>query len=174
MITIMSKSFEGKTDKTEKWYGTNYSVRPIPPNTFTQWEKCASAKSLKIEYPRPNVFIPSEEGLRVRIPRKEKVAKDFETRITPIPPPTIIRDDGPGGRWTVHFKQDDRFGLPKAFVVFQLLTPDLFASIDNAALSNFYEAVVVDRLTEYAYDGRLPVFFGFLLLRYGYKSCCIV
>lgn len=155
MITVLSKSFVGKTDKIEKWYGTNYSVRPIPVETIMEWQNCPSPKSFKIDYPRPNVFIPSDAGLRVKFPPKEKnLSKDFETRITPIPPPTIIRDDGAEGRWTVHYKADDRFGLPKAFVVFQLLASEISESPYKAALSTFYDACIVDRLGEYAYDGR--------------------
>jgi insulysin len=155
MVTVMSKTFEGKTDKQEKWYGTNYSVRPVPPVTLEKWRNPATAKSLKIDFPRPNAFIPTEAGMRVRIPpRKEStVVRDLQTRLTPIPPPSIVREDGPGGRWTVHFKEDDRFGQPKAFVIFQLLTPEVFSSPKNAALSNLYEICVSDRLGEYAYDG---------------------
>jgi len=156
MITVTSKDFEGKTDKVEKWYGTKYSVKPIPPETLSQWRNCPSPDALKISYPKKNVFIPSEAGLRINIPPRQKPpANDFETRIAPIPPPTVIRDATGDGRWTVHFKEDDRFGLPKAFVVFQLLTREVFASADNAALSNFYDACTVDKLGEYAYDAGL-------------------
>ncbi|CAB9502983.1 degrading enzyme-like 1, peroxisomal [Seminavis robusta] len=156
MMTVMSKSFEGKTDKTEKWYGTEYSARPIPIETLMKWQNCPSPKSFKIDYPRPNVFIPSETGLRVKIPPKEKPAsKDFETRITPIPPPGVIRDDGPDGRWTVNFKADDRFGQPKAFVVFELLTSEVSGTAYKSTLSTFYDACVFDRLGEYAYDAGL-------------------
>ena len=31
-ITIVSKSFEGKTDKTEKYYETPYKIEDIPPD----------------------------------------------------------------------------------------------------------------------------------------------
>lgn len=154
-FTVMSKTFDGRTDKTEKWYGTNYSVKPIPEATMNQWSKCASPRSFKIDYPKPNKFIPSESGLRVKLAPVNKpfAARDFESRMVPIPPPTAIRDDGPGGRWTVYFKQDDRFGLPKAFVVMQLLTKEVYSTPMRAALSLMYELCVSDRLTEYAYDG---------------------
>lgn len=73
----------------------------------------------------------------------------------PIPAPAVIRDDGPGGRWTVYFKQDDRFGQPKAYLVFQLLSKEVFASPKRAALSDLYELCVSDHLDEYAYDAGL-------------------
>lgn len=156
MVTVSSKDFEGKTDKVEKWYGTNYSVRPIPEDTLSQWRNCPSPRDLQIDYPKPNVFIPCEAGLRVNItPIQKSPAKDFEARIAPIPPPALIRDTTSDGRWTVHFKEDNRFGLPKAFVVFQILTAEVFASAENAALSNFYDACIIDKLGEYAYDAGL-------------------
>jgi insulysin len=158
MITVLSKSFEGKTNKSEKWYGTQYSVRPIPVETLMQWQNCPGAKSFKMDYPKRNVFIPSESGLRVKIPPKDKPpSTDFETRIIPIPPPVVIRNDGPDGRWTVSFKADDRFGQPKAFVVFELLTSQVSETSYKSALSTFYDACVVDRLGEYAYDGKLSL-----------------
>lgn len=156
MITVLSKSFEGKTDQREKWYGTNYNVKPVPIDTLMQWQNCPSPKALKIDYPRPNVFIPSDAGLRVKIePEKKPRAKDFESRIKPVPLPTIIRDDGPAGRWTLDYKADDRFGLPKAFVVFELLTSEVSGTPYKAALSTFYDACIVDKLGEYAYDAGL-------------------
>ena len=33
-VAVIGKKFEGKTDKTEKWYGTNYSLTPIPEDTL--------------------------------------------------------------------------------------------------------------------------------------------
>lgn len=151
LLTVLSKSFQGKTDRTEQWYGTDYSVRPIPPSKLNQWRNCASPKSFQFDFPKPNVFIPSEDGLRIKFPPTPKPrAQTFESRMIPIPPPTIVRDDQ---RWTVHYRADDRFGQPKAFVVFELLTSQVFATKENAALSNLYEVCVSDRLGEYAYDG---------------------
>ena len=119
-LTVFSKSFQGKTNQKEKWYGTEYNVRPIPSSTLLSWRNCASATSLGLAYPRPNVFIPSEQGLRVKKqPRQgDDRARTFQEKIKPIPPPSIIRDDGDEGRWTVYFKQDDIFGKPKAFLIF--------------------------------------------------------
>ena len=74
--------------------------------------------------------------------------------MTPLPPPRIIRDDGPEGKWTVYYKPDDRFGQPKAFVIFQLLTKEPYSNAKNAALSNLYEFCLSDKLDEYAYDGK--------------------
>jgi len=156
MVSILSKSFEGQTDQKERWYGTNYRVRLIPPDVLEQWRNCVSPRKLKINFPKPNPFIPTEAGLRVKfepdkVSRKKK--KTFEERMQPIEPPRIIRDDGPSGRWTVYFNEDKRFGKPKGYLIFQLVTPTVFSSSVSAALSNLYELSISDRLGEYAYDG---------------------
>jgi insulysin len=157
-LTVFSKSFEGKTTQVEKWYGTEYNIRPIPISTLLVWENAAAASSLGLTYPRANVFIPSERGLRV----KRSVKKDgnpkaltFEEKMKPITPPSVIRDDGEEGRWTVYFKQDDRFGQPKAFMIFQLLTGELYQSPFQAALAMLYQTCAADLLNEYTYDARL-------------------
>jgi len=161
-LTVFSKTFEGKTSRTEKWYGTNYNVRDIPVSTLTRWRNAVPAASIGLEYPRKNVFIPSEAGLRVKKkPTKKNGGGDttraltFEEKLAPIPPPTVIRDDGDEGRWTVHFKQDDRFGKPKAFMIFQLLTGELYSSPAKASLAMLYQQCAADKLNEYTYDARL-------------------
>lgn len=156
--TLISKSFQGRTDKKEKWYGSDYSVEPIPKSTMDQWMQAAKPQSLELDFPRPNQFIPSEAGLKIKYPPtpKDRFRKrSFEERIAPLPPPKIIRDDGPEGRLTVYYKPDDRFGQPKAFVVFQLLTKEVSSSAKKAALANMYEFSLTDKLTEYAYDAGL-------------------
>jgi insulysin len=157
MVTILSKTFEGRTDRKERWYGTDYNVRPIPDSILNRWKNCEQPKKLNMNFPKPNPFIPSEAGLRVKympaVTADKMRRKSFEERMIPITPPRIIRDDGPDGRWTVYFKQDDRFGKPKGFVVFQILTKGVFSSPMSAALADLYEICVADRLDEYAYDG---------------------
>lgn len=158
MITIISKSFQGKTDKKEFWYGTDYAVEPIPLSTLARWKNLPEAKTLGFHLPRKNQFIPEESGLKLKYPppavdRLKK--RTFEDRLIPVPAPEIIRDDGPDGRWTLYYKPDKQFGQPKAFIILELLTKDVFSTAKNAALSNFYEFCVADKLTEYTYDAGL-------------------
>jgi insulysin len=155
---VMSKTFKGQTDKAEKWYGTEYSVERIPESTLNQWRDPAKPKKLGLDFPRKNVFIPSESGLKVKNPppptdRFRK--RTFEERMEPVPPPRVVRDDGTEGRWTVYYKPDEKFGQPKAYIIFELLSKIVYSTAKNAALSNLYEYCVLDRLTEYAYDGKM-------------------
>mmetsp|Transcript_8617 Transcript_8617/g.16664 ORF Transcript_8617/g.16664 Transcript_8617/m.16664 type:complete len:1167 (+) Transcript_8617:145-3645(+) len=158
IYTILSKSYKGETNQKEYWYGTDYRVDPVPMSTMLQWKNPTSVDDFGITFPRKNIFIPSEKGLKVQFPPKPNAVKSprtFEDRLVPIPPPKIIRDDGPNGRWTVHYKADDKFGQPKAFVIFELLTKEVYSSAKAVALSNMYEFCVADHLTEYAYDAGL-------------------
>ncbi|KAL7563331.1 hypothetical protein ACA910_016685 [Epithemia clementina (nom. ined.)] len=155
MITVLSKSFENLTDRKERWYGTDYRTSPIASSVLDKWTHPVSTKSLQINFPRPNIFIPSEAGLRVKFPPLPKIMaaeRTFESRLTPIRPPRILQDDD---KWTVYFKEDDRFGVPKAYVVLEISSKYPFESSKNAAIANLYEVCVTDRLGEYAYDAGL-------------------
>jgi insulysin len=159
MLTVLSKGFEPLSNiKREKWYGTKYRVTPITEETFNRMRFPVEAAMLDMAYPKPNPFIPSEEGLRVKRPplnSRKNGRQSFEARMVPVPPPKIIRNDGPEGRWTVYFKQDDRFDQPKAFVVLQLLTKEVYSSPKRAILAQLYQLSAADSLEEYAYDAQL-------------------
>eukprot|EP00956_Cyclotella_meneghiniana_P027144 scaffold60314_cov74-Cyclotella_meneghiniana.AAC.3 len=102
-LTVFSKSFQGKTKQVEKWYGTEYNIRSIPVSTLMVWENCAPAERFGMAYPRENVFIPSESGLRLKKNVKTNdnpKALTFDEKMKPITPPSVIRDDGKEGRWT--------------------------------------------------------------------------
>ena len=158
MVTVLSKSYEGKTDRVEKWYGTAYRVTPLSLSTQMQWKNCNSSSNLGIEFPKPNPFIPSEEGLRLKrqVDRKKlSMALSFDDRIKPLVAPVLIKNKNENSRWSIWFKQDDRYGQPKAYVIFELVTPDAYSSPTNAVLSQLYDICLNDSLDEYAYDAIL-------------------
>jgi secreted Zn-dependent insulinase-like peptidase len=133
-------------------------VERVPESLMTRWGQPPKPKTLGLDFPRPNTFIPSEAGLQVKYPprRPDRFRKrTFEEKIAPLPSPEVIRDDGAEGRWKVYYKPDDRFGQPKAFVIFQLLTKEVSSTAKKSALANMYEFAVSDKLTEYAYDAGL-------------------
>jgi insulysin len=150
LVTVISKAFENQADRKEKWYGTDYRIREISSSTLDRWRDCEPPGKLKMNFPKENPFIPSETGLRLKsiIVQTDKAKKrSFESRMEPPPPPRVIRDDGLDGRWTVFFKQDDHFGKPNGFLIFQVQSKEVFRSPMNAALANIFELCVTDRLT---------------------------
>eukprot|EP00957_Ditylum_brightwellii_P130776 9976926-Ditylum_brightwellii.AAC.1 len=65
-VTVLSKTFEGKTSMSERWYGTKYNIKPIKQATLVRWSSPPLASGMGISLPRPNLFIPSESGLRLK------------------------------------------------------------------------------------------------------------
>lgn len=76
----------------------------------------------------------------------------FKERIAPVPPPLVVRNDD---RWTVRVRPDDRFGEPKAFLVFELYAEAPYQNAESALLALFYRSCVVDELEESTYDATL-------------------
>lgn len=60
-VCIIGKRFEGQTDHTERWYGTQYSYRKITMETITQWENVTGSEQLHL--PPINEFIPTNFDL---------------------------------------------------------------------------------------------------------------
>ncbi|GKY92409.1 hypothetical protein MPSEU_000211500 [Mayamaea pseudoterrestris] len=154
IMTVISKDFEGKTTQQEVWYGTKYRARRIDDKMLENWRDAAPARTMQIDYPKPNRFIPSEAGLRVKLPVQKPInqKQTFEAKLRAPTAPWIIRDDD---RWTVYFKPDEQFGQPKGYVIMELVTSDVFSTPAKAATGNLFELAVSDRLSEYAYDASL-------------------
>jgi len=154
ITSVVSKSFLGLTDKVEPVYGTEYRNRPISESLLKLWDSAEAASRLGMDYPRRNVFLPTESGLafRGKMVLAETGSRGLEERMTPVPPPEVIRSDS---RWTVRFKQDNKFGKPKAYLIFELVTGEAFVNAKDAALSQFYTVAATDALNEYAYDATL-------------------
>lgn len=57
-VCVVGKKFEGTTDHTERWYGTEYSYRKIASDTISQWESVGGIKELHL--PAVNEFIPTD------------------------------------------------------------------------------------------------------------------
>uniref|UniRef100_A0A3B3DJ11 Insulin degrading enzyme n=1 Tax=Oryzias melastigma TaxID=30732 RepID=A0A3B3DJ11_ORYME len=103
-VAVVSKSFEGQTDKTEEWYGTQYKQEAISNQTIQKW---ASADlNGKFKLPMKNEFIPT--NFEIYPPPKDSP-----------PVPTLIKDTAMSKVW---FKQDDKFFLPKACLNFEFFS----------------------------------------------------
>uniref|UniRef100_A0A8C4YMS4 Insulin-degrading enzyme n=1 Tax=Gopherus evgoodei TaxID=1825980 RepID=A0A8C4YMS4_9SAUR len=100
-VAIVSKSFEGKTDRTEEWYGTQYKQEAISDEVIQKWQNADLNGKFKL--PMKNEFIPTN----FEILPLEKDAPQY---------PALIKDTAMSKLW---FKQDDKFFLPKAsFLLF--------------------------------------------------------
>ncbi|WFD42936.1 insulysin [Malassezia psittaci] len=130
---------EGYTlDKKETWYGTEYTVAPLPAEVLTKNHATLDG----LELPKQNEFIPSNLD----------VLSSKDTSRLPAERPQLIQNTPTLRAW---HKQDDRFFLPKADVVLLLRTPRVNLSPRTAVLSRVMVELVKDALSEYSYDAEV-------------------
>ncbi|KAH9941260.1 LuxS/MPP-like metallohydrolase [Epithele typhae] len=128
---------------TERWYGTRFAVRPLGAALRARLEAAIAPDARYLALPRPNPFIPSEEGLRV-----DKGPEGAE----PAKYPTLIVRTAAARLW---HKQDDRFWVPKADVYVVVKSRLAYASPRHAMLSRLLVDLVDDALAEVTYDASL-------------------
>uniref|UniRef100_A0A8C1ETM3 Insulin-degrading enzyme n=1 Tax=Cyprinus carpio carpio TaxID=630221 RepID=A0A8C1ETM3_CYPCA len=95
-VAVVSKSFEGQTDRTEEWYGTQYKQEAITDEAIKKWQNADLNGKFKL--PMKNEFIPTNFEI-------------YPLEKDPPSVPTLIKDTAMSKVW---FKQDDKFFLPKA------------------------------------------------------------
>lgn len=133
---IVSRSFEGKTDKKEEWYGTSYSEEPLPE----AWVKAVTQPGAE-----PELFLP---------PSNEFLATDFRLRpcAAELKVPQELLQEASLRMW---YKSDHIFLKPKVFFYSTLSTPWAYASPAAAVLTDLYTHLLEDSLAEYAYDAEI-------------------
>ncbi|XP_049457335.1 insulin-degrading enzyme isoform X1 [Epinephelus fuscoguttatus] len=136
-VAVVSKSFEGQTDKTEEWYGTQYKQEAISAESIEKW---ASADlNGKFKLPMKNEFIPTNFEIY-------PLEKDSPSV------PTLIKDTAMSKVW---FKQDDKFFLPKACLNFEFFSPFAYVDPLHCNMAYLYLELLKDSLNEYAYAAEL-------------------
>ncbi|XP_070539954.1 insulin-degrading enzyme-like [Ptychodera flava] len=136
-VAVISKSFEGETDQTEKWYGTPYRVTPIPQEKLERWKNAGLNENFAL--PPRNEFIPTNFGIT---PREEE----------PSSIPVLIKDTNMTKLW---FKQDDTFLLPKACLFFEFTSPMAYLDPLHCNLAFMFNSLFKDSLVEYSYAAEI-------------------
>ncbi|CAH0553954.1 unnamed protein product [Brassicogethes aeneus] len=132
-LAVIAKKFEKDLNETEPWYGTKYKKIDIPKETLQDWEKAGLCNELRI--PDKNEFIPTDFDL---YPLEKDVPEH----------PLIIQDSALSRVW---FKQDDKYLLPKANVMFDFVSPLAYLDPLNCNLTHMLVQLFRDALNEYAY-----------------------
>ncbi len=125
LVSLMSQKV--KTDKTEKYFGTEYAFKEVGGKSFQRLVHPPRVDGMT--YPGKNDFIPYDLAL---IDDK----------------PTPVRDDEKAKVW---FKFDDRFKQPKVFIQLLIETPLVYDTVDHLAQSKLYEAALKEGLNEITY-----------------------
>ncbi|KAG8551692.1 hypothetical protein GDO81_004220 [Engystomops pustulosus] len=136
-VAIVSKSFEGKTDRTEEWYGTQYKQEDLTADVIEKWQKADI--NGKFHLPMKNEFIPTNFEI---VP--------LEKDATPYP--ALVKDTAMSKLW---FKQDDKFFLPKACLNFEFFSRYLYADPLHCNMTYLFLRLLKDDLKEYTYAARL-------------------
>uniref|UniRef100_A0AAX7TZT0 Insulin-degrading enzyme n=1 Tax=Astatotilapia calliptera TaxID=8154 RepID=A0AAX7TZT0_ASTCA len=136
-VAVVSKSFEGQTDITEEWYGTQYKQEAISEETIKKWANADLNGKFKL--PMKNEFIPTNFEIY-------PLEKDSPSV------PTLIKDTAMSKVW---FKQDDKFFLPKACLNFEFFSRYLYADPLHCNMTYLLLRLLKDDLKEYTYAARL-------------------
>uniref|UniRef100_A0A673G1J6 Insulin-degrading enzyme n=1 Tax=Sinocyclocheilus rhinocerous TaxID=307959 RepID=A0A673G1J6_9TELE len=136
-VAVVSKSFEGQTDRTEEWYGTQYKQEAITNEAIKKWQDADLNGKFKL--PVKNEFIPT----KFEIYPLEKDSPSV---------PTLIKDTAMSKVW---FKQDDKFFLPKACLNFEFFSPFAYVDPLHCNMAYLYLELLKDSLNEYAYAAEL-------------------
>ncbi|XP_067091870.1 insulin-degrading enzyme isoform X2 [Osmerus mordax] len=136
-VAVVSKSFEGQTDRTEEWYGTQYKQEAISDEVIKKWANADLNGQFKL--PMKNEFIPTSFEIY-------PLEKDSPSA------PTLIKDTAMSKVW---FKQDDKFFLPKACLNFEFFSRYLYADPLHCNMTYLFLRLLKDDLKEYTYAARL-------------------
>ncbi|EEY65469.1 nardilysin-like protein [Phytophthora infestans T30-4] len=115
-IVLMASSFTDtiKFEKlrTERWFGTKYTVDPIPDTVITAWSRLSEESIELSPLPTPNPFMPRDISL---LPWEPLVQADSGA------PPDLILTTSTIQLW---YKRDRTFLVPKASVSFLMTLPE--------------------------------------------------
>ena len=125
LVSLMSQKV--KTDKVEKYFGTEYTFQEVGGKSFQRLVHPPQIDGMI--YPEKNDFIPYNLAL---IDNK----------------PVTVRDDESAKVW---FKFDDRFKQPKVFMQLLIETPLVYDTVNHLAQSKLYEVALQEGLNEITY-----------------------
>ncbi|KAK4204491.1 UCH-domain-containing protein [Triangularia verruculosa] len=142
-LVVTSRNPPVTLDNKEKWYGTEYTIQPIPEALMKEVQTAAAStpenRKAKLHLPHKNQFIPT----KLDVERKE--VKE------PAIAPRIIRNDPTVRTW---YKKDDTFWVPKASIMVSCRTP-ITSLASMRAAGRLFTDLIKDALEEYSYDAEL-------------------
>ncbi|KAL3664821.1 hypothetical protein V7S43_010001 [Phytophthora oleae] len=144
-LTVVSKTFEGKTQSVEKWYQTPYSEDPLNQELIQRWTSPPSNAELKL--PHRNEFICTD--FRIVTPTPTSSGSDEGVTVSP---PLLLQQDEKCRLW---YKPDVQFRKPKMMMHFLFYSPSLSPTPYHAVLTSLFVRYLKDKLTEVSYDAEL-------------------
>lgn len=133
MVTLSHR--DAATDRRSRWFDTPYGLKRLDAGEL---ERAAAAVDAPLALPQPNEFVPHRLELKPLAQAHDR--------------PQLLVDTPEMRLWHL---QDASFGVPKASVMLQLLSPVPGRSPRDAALAVLHARLVNDALNEYAYPATL-------------------
>lgn len=112
-------------NQKEKWFGTEYAIRPIPNQWLASWNRAKPNDQIRLASPNP--FLPSHLGL---VPDPQLGQK-----------PVSIAGDDLG---IAYYVRSPEFGVPESIYHIHILSPEINPSARSSVLTSLY----VDHLTD--------------------------
>lgn len=131
-IFLISKKVS--TDKIEKWYGTEYSVKEYSTEFIENIETVSKLPNQEFTLPRKNPYIATNFHVDT-----------LPSDVVPLIEPLLLKSDSKTKLW---FKKDDRFKLPKGYVNFDFTIPITNSTVKNVVLTSLYVSLVNDYLND--------------------------
>ncbi|XP_059475438.1 nardilysin-like isoform X2 [Neocloeon triangulifer] len=135
-IMILNNNNKEEYEKKEDWFNTPYNVTDVPSDWLQHWKDVIPLESFKL--PEPNPYLT--KNFTVFAPEDEI---DF---------PVNIVNDTMGELW---FKQDKKFNLPRAYIIFQIVSPLIFFSPENACMLDLMIGGLKQKLTTEVYPAQV-------------------
>ena len=152
LLVASQQAFAGKTESTEKWYGTDYTRAPIAPELLAAWAAAAPVEALRL--PDRNDLISTDFALQV--PHAAAAAAAAGGGGGAPPPaavlPTLLCDTASQRLW---YAPEVSFGKPKLSVMLLLATPVAYESVESAVLTDLFVRHVKEALQEYSYMAEM-------------------
>ena len=137
LVTVIAKG--QATTHVTRWFETPYTVEPVAPATLARWQVETSDERLLL--PQPNPFVPQDLTVKPMIGDSQ------------IP----VRVEGLEGLegLEVWYKQETRFGTPRADFFVSVRSTMAKDSPEHAVLTGLFTALVNDQLNEFSYPAIL-------------------
>mmetsp|Transcript_33829 Transcript_33829/g.66784 ORF Transcript_33829/g.66784 Transcript_33829/m.66784 type:complete len:1007 (-) Transcript_33829:91-3111(-) len=146
MIFVVAKTFEGKTKKKEKWYGTDYDIADFSPEQMKKWTEASvlSDGMKELHYPARNDLICTDFNLRESVSNTRSVSKQDV--------PSLLMDT-PCCR--VFFKLDDTFKMPKLNVMMSMRSEVAYESPKSSNLTLIFVEVLKEHCMDFSYHASM-------------------
>lgn len=125
-IYLTTKKNQGKTDKNEKWYGTNFGKEPYREELLSKIQ--SDEKFDDLDLPQKNKYLPQDLEL---LPAKPDWSEE----------PIKLRDTSSSVIW---YKKDDKFRQPRCQITLRIYKKKNELLDDSDPLKQVYNALWTD------------------------------